>query len=777
MRALHRVVSCRCTVVIFEEIVLRLSGSSDLSLDDLNRLLYKSHVESVLCLLSCSTDPQLDRSTSRKTVTQPCMSPPKRIKSSQPSSSIFVVSIRPFQMLKAGPPLPSSCPVQSNRRTLFRSQRPLFSVFNRSPPHHTNDIHFMIPEVAGQNTMIDSRRQRAILQRHSDAVFERLVQDVYDDVDRPIVAVEWGTAPPYHLGNHQHVAALLPPNEKLTATRNQKLAKFDNHAFSIFIIDILKEIRRRFLGESIPVKPPIPNRTYLENAGMSVGADYGNQDYDEVADCVWLYVDKRTIAHYKEKADMRRRMTTGGISTEFHNTLAEEVLCPNLFRVGRIGDGGKWMCGPQFIADWKKKCVIYSFGINRDTSFETEIHGITQGKCDIIAVDKNRYDAPAKTLNSIGAQYIETKIATNTTSTTTTVSDLMKRFGHKHIDVLKMDIEWGEYEVADDIFDLQICQMMVELHSNPGDYGIITEWLKKASAAGYYLIHHEVNVSFMNCVEVTLLHEKCFERFGNVVVLASYVVPSNGYSKVFATPLALLPLSVIELVSVSVVGGAMTNLILERLVATIWINVYECWKSYTFVVGINLLVSCVWASLVGLVILIDDGFLYALMIICFLHIIMVIAIGFIEYKNHKLYKIRVSTQTRMTLSQRYQLSENLKVMKFLRVLLVTEVICNLSDVVAFFVYFIADNFWIKLFFHYVWQWIAFFFAAVIMGIFMVNGALPTLKQWYKWLNHNRVGDQSRTQETLIKSTLGKQMVFHNHQEADIYFKQFASSWK
>uniref|UniRef100_A0A7E4VFA0 ANK_REP_REGION domain-containing protein n=1 Tax=Panagrellus redivivus TaxID=6233 RepID=A0A7E4VFA0_PANRE len=278
--------------------VLRPSGSSDLSLDDLNRQLYScartSHVETVLRLLACGADPNW-------------------VDIEKDGNSAMHVAAKEGQKLQvellhlygADPALPNAqgqtpsalarseghealsnriielCFEVSDRFSLFLTGR---------RPDHTKDIHFMIPEVAGQNTMIDSlRQQRAILQRHSDAVFERLVQDVYDEVDRRVVAVEWGTAPPYHLGNHQHVAAFLPPNEKLTATRNQlrqKLAKFDNHAFSIFIIDILKEIRRRFLGEPIPVEPPVPTRTYLENAGLSVGADNGNQDYDEVADCL-----------------------------------------------------------------------------------------------------------------------------------------------------------------------------------------------------------------------------------------------------------------------------------------------------------------------------------------------------------------------------------------------------------------------------------------------------------------------------------------------------------
>lgn len=45
------------------------------------------------------------------------------------------------------------------------------------------------------------------------------------------------------------------PCHRLSATRNQlrqKLAKFDSCEFSQLIIDLLKEIRRRYMGLSLP---------------------------------------------------------------------------------------------------------------------------------------------------------------------------------------------------------------------------------------------------------------------------------------------------------------------------------------------------------------------------------------------------------------------------------------------------------------------------------------------------------------------------------------------
>lgn len=43
---------------------------------------------------------------------------------------------------------------------------------------------------------------------------------------------------------------------------------------------------------------------------------------------------------------------------------------------------------------------------------------------------------------------------------------IMKEHGHKHIDVLKMDIEWAEYEVLEDILtsEIEISQILIEFH-------------------------------------------------------------------------------------------------------------------------------------------------------------------------------------------------------------------------------------------------------------------------------------------------------------------------
>jgi hypothetical protein len=48
--------------------------------------------------------------------------------------------------------------------------------------------------------------------------------------------------------------------------------------------------------------------------------------------------------------------------------------CPHeMERIGRLGDGGKWVCGFSLFEKLpkEKKCVVYSFGVQEESSYGT----------------------------------------------------------------------------------------------------------------------------------------------------------------------------------------------------------------------------------------------------------------------------------------------------------------------------------------------------------------------------------------------------------------------
>lgn len=60
--------------------------------------------------------------------------------------------------------------------------------------------------------------------------------------------------------------------------------------------------------------------------------------------------------------------------------------CPHrMQRVGTLGDGGKWVCGMERI-EKKKECVIYSAGVNGESSFEAALLERAPG-CQVYGYD------------------------------------------------------------------------------------------------------------------------------------------------------------------------------------------------------------------------------------------------------------------------------------------------------------------------------------------------------------------------------------------------------
>jgi hypothetical protein len=233
--------------------------------------------------------------------------------------------------------------------------------------------------------------------------------------------------------------------------------------------------------------------------------------------------------------------------------------CPHDFqRVGRLGDGGKWVCGmslyealpapsfpsidvvesreaPKTAAD--QGLVIYSFGINGESSFEAEMlervpsariwgydfsvegwgkqipmnqrHRTFFKKVGLGKEDKHESSPPFYTLPT-----------------------LMANNNHTYIDILKIDIEGSEYDALDTFMDsidgtrtasgksvIPIGQVMIELHLGDGvtansgvaggsvDFGRFRKWWERLERMGMRPAWIEINL-----FAVTLANHKSDPR-------------------------------------------------------------------------------------------------------------------------------------------------------------------------------------------------------------------------------------------------------------------------
>lgn len=108
-------------------------------------------------------------------------------------------------------------------------------------------------------------------------------------------------------------------------------------------------------------------------------------------------------------------------------------------RIGRMGDGGKWVCGmSKFVASSKvKPCVIYSFGVRDESSFENEM--LSRTDCEVWAYDFSVVDfgEQLESSNRARAKFMQVGIAGKTDKSRDppfySIADLMKMNGHDYM--------------------------------------------------------------------------------------------------------------------------------------------------------------------------------------------------------------------------------------------------------------------------------------------------------------------------------------------------------
>lgn len=114
--------------------------------------------------------------------------------------------------------------------------------------------------------------------------------------------------------------------------------------------------------------------------------------------------------------------------------------CPHeMERVGRMGDGGKWVCGmSKFEASSKvKPCIIYSFGVRDESSFENEM--LSRTNCQVWAYDFSVVDfgEQLEATNRDRAKFMQVGIAGKTDLNKSppyySIADLMKMNGHDYM--------------------------------------------------------------------------------------------------------------------------------------------------------------------------------------------------------------------------------------------------------------------------------------------------------------------------------------------------------
>jgi hypothetical protein len=184
--------------------------------------------------------------------------------------------------------------------------------------------------------------------------------------------------------------------------------------------------------------------------------------------------------------------------------------CPHeVFRLGALGDGGKWVCGMSRLAE-KPDCVIYSFGVDYESSFEAELLSDTR-HCRVWG-----YDPTAKSFGSkipralahrahFSPYSLSDKHEKETKRPMYTLESLMRMNGHTHIDILKIDIEGSEFETIANLFrpyidsgkPLPFGQLTMEIHLWDKSFESFLGWWEMLEEAGLRPFWTEPNLVYL----------------------------------------------------------------------------------------------------------------------------------------------------------------------------------------------------------------------------------------------------------------------------------------
>ncbi|GFN90320.1 methyltransferase-like protein 24 [Plakobranchus ocellatus] len=170
-----------------------------------------------------------------------------------------------------------------------------------------------------------------------------------------------------------------------------------------------------------------------------------------------------------------RNMSWSALAELYHSYLSQiQLQCKDIPRIGRITDGGWNICAdPGFVP--KEPCLVYSFGVGDDFSFEDSI--IRNYGCHVYSFDPD--------MNMLSQQRSEKSVfyrqGVADSDRTLTNGWVMSKFEtlrgtlkhtKRNISIVKMDIEEWEWEVLPDLLASDhlatVGQLLLELHQCEG---------------------------------------------------------------------------------------------------------------------------------------------------------------------------------------------------------------------------------------------------------------------------------------------------------------------
>jgi hypothetical protein len=256
--------------------------------------------------------------------------------------------------------------------------------------------------------------------------------------------------------------------------------------------------------------------------------------FDDVPQNDWIRMKENAQSIFPNHQNHTNRNVAGAF---FQSHYEPDFVCPRERRIGKLGDGGKWICDPDRLLSRKERgnnCLVYSVGSNGDASFEAAVRD--RIGCEIHVFDFGNYSHVVETTSN--ATYHQWGIDSTSRVGTRgreiglklkTLKQTVEELGHEGrvVDVFKIDCEGCELTSFKSWFEANVTlqQILVEVHSSArkkdgrglhrvadGTSKLFEELYEKEN---YAIFHKEANVQFWH-------FQPCFE-FGFVKMSPSFI--------------------------------------------------------------------------------------------------------------------------------------------------------------------------------------------------------------------------------------------------------------
>ncbi|XP_041370850.1 methyltransferase-like protein 24 isoform X2 [Gigantopelta aegis] len=199
---------------------------------------------------------------------------------------------------------------------------------------------------------------------------------------------------------------------------------------------------------------------------------FSGRKMPDVDTSVLAGVRKKGLVKNLPRGEQLKAMDADGIWKTYHSyTDNIDIICERRLRMGKIGNGGWEVCDdPPYRPI--KPCIVYSFGINFDFSFDDDV--VKSYECDVYSFDPSMSmkTQRRKRKNMFYKIGIGGKDETNDKKwQLMTLTSIRKMLNHSKsiIDVLKMDVEKSEWASVPSMLEAgelkTVRQLLLEFHT------------------------------------------------------------------------------------------------------------------------------------------------------------------------------------------------------------------------------------------------------------------------------------------------------------------------